>query len=428
MATGKGSARKPPTAPGTYFLSLTVENVRCFGPAQTLDLSDGHGRHAPWTIILGENGHGKTTLLTCLTMIATAPRFFGLGQGLQWYGTLLSLNRNARNVRGIIKTVAVGANGSRTIIEQELRIGGHSIYPDNATKDLVIYNYGASRRMPLTGPFAPDDRGAIFLDDDVALRDPEDWLLKADYNALLQGAEATHFGKFAERVREALVDILPEVDEIRIAPADAPGGSPRVEARTPDGWIPLRRLGFGYQSQIAWLVDLASRMFERYPDSTDPLAEPAVVLVDEIDLHMHPRWQRQLIGYLTQRFPNTQFIVTAHSPLVVQAAAGANIVLLRRQRDHVVIDNDPEVLDNWRVDQILTSELFGLPSARPPQIEDQLKERRALLAKARLSSRDRARIAELEAEIGHLPAGENAEDRRAMELIRRAAAKLQGGR
>jgi energy-coupling factor transporter ATP-binding protein EcfA2 len=116
MATGKGSARKPPTAPGTYFLSLTVENVRCFGPAQTLDLSDGHGRHAPWTIILGENGHGKTTLLTCLTMIATAPRFFGLGQGLQWYGTLLSLNRNARNVRGIIKTVAVGANGSRTII------------------------------------------------------------------------------------------------------------------------------------------------------------------------------------------------------------------------------------------------------------------------------------------------------------------------
>jgi AAA domain, putative AbiEii toxin, Type IV TA system len=42
--------------------------------------------------------------------------------------------------------------------------------------------------------------------------------------------------------------------------------------------------------------------------------EPAIVLVDEIDLHLHPKWQRQLIGFLTERFPNTQFIVTAHSP------------------------------------------------------------------------------------------------------------------
>lgn len=231
---------------------------------------------------------------------------------------------------------------------------------------------------------------------------------------------------FAERVQEALINILPEVAEIRIQPSDEPGGSPRVEARTPDGWVALRRLGFGYQSQIAWMVDFASRMFERYPDSPDPLAEPAVVLVDEIDLHMHPRWQRQIIGYLTERCPNTQFIVTAHSPLVVQAAAGANIVLLRREGDHVVIDNDPEVMENWRVDQILTSELFGVESARPPKIEPQLKERRALLAKSRLSRQDQERLAALEAEIGDLPAGESAEDRRAMDLIRRAADKLQG--
>jgi hypothetical protein len=217
------------------------------------------------------------------------------------------------------------------------------------------------------------------------------------------------------------------VAEIRIHAADEPGGSPRVEAKTPDGWVRLRRLGFGYQSQIAWLVDFASRMFEIYPDSPDPLAEPAVVLIDEIDLHMHPRWQRQLIGYLTDLCPNTQFIVTAHSPLVVQAAEGANIVLLRREGDHVVIDNDPDVLRNWRVDQILTSELFGLESARPPQIEAPLKERRDLLAKPKLTSRDRKRLAELEAQIGDLPAGESVEDRRAMELIRRAAAKLQSG-
>jgi hypothetical protein len=280
---------------------------------------------------------------------------------------------------------------------------------------------------PGRGVAGHTDLVSIFVDDDVALRDPEDWLMKADYNARLRGRDAKRFVTFANRVQDALVNILPEVEKIRIQAADEPGGSPRVEAMTPDGWVPLRGLGFGYQSQIAWLVDFASRMFERYPDSPDPLAEPAVVLVDEIDLHMHPRWQRQVIGYLTERCPNTQFIVTAHSPLVVQAAAGANIVLLRREGDHVVIDNDPEVLSNWRVDQILTSELFGLDSARPPQIEPQLKERRALLAKPKLTKRDRQRLGELEAQIGELPAGESAEDRRAMELIRRAAEKLQSG-
>jgi AAA domain, putative AbiEii toxin, Type IV TA system len=270
-----------------------------------------------------------------------------------------------------------------------------------------------------------DERVGMFLDDDVTLRDPEDWLLKADYNARLGAPDAERFAGFAKRVQDALIRILPEVADIRIQVADEPGGSPRVEARTPDGWVPLRRLGFGYQSQTTWLVDFASRMFERYPDSPDPLAESAVVLVDEIDLHMHPRWQRQIIGDLTERCPNTQFIVTAHSPIVVQAAADANIVLLRREGDHVVIDNDPEVLNNWRIDQILTSELFGLDSARPPQIEAPLKERRDLLAKPKLSSRDRKRLAALEAQIGDLPAGESAEDRRAMELIRRAAEKLQ---
>jgi translation initiation factor RLI1 len=66
-ATAPSSVRG---TPGTYFLSLTVENVRCFGPAQTLDLSDGNGRHARWTVILGENNTGKTTLLTCLAGIS----------------------------------------------------------------------------------------------------------------------------------------------------------------------------------------------------------------------------------------------------------------------------------------------------------------------------------------------------------------------
>jgi hypothetical protein len=445
-ATGRPAAR---ATPGTYFLSLTVENVRGFGPAQTLDLSDGHGRHAPWTVILGENGLGKTTLLTSLAYIAQEQnrvdeQFLGAkksdavgAHSLEQMWVWRTLIRGSSYVKARIQAVVSCFEGSRKAGRRTIEFksfGARGTFvPSKLGARLLSFHYGASRRMPELRSLAGDDhRVSLFLDDDVILRDPEDWLLKADYNAHLAGAgpdvaavDARRFAAFAERVQNALVSILPEVAELRIHAADEPGGSPRVEAKTPDGWVPLRRLGFGYQSQTAWLVDFASRMFERYPDSPDPLAEPAVVLVDEIDLHMHPRWQRQIISCLTDLCPNTQFVVTAHSPLVVQAAPGANIVLLRREGDHVVIENDPEVLENWRVDQILTSELFGLDSARPPQIEAELKERRALLAKPKLTGRDRARLAELEAQIGDLPAGESAEDRRAMELIRRAAEKLQ---
>lgn len=108
--------------------------------------------------------------------------------------------------------------------------------------------------------------------------------------------------------------------------------------------MPLRSFSLGYRTSIAWIVDFAMRLYERYPDSEKPLHEPAVCLVDEIDLHLHPRWQRQLIDFLSDQFPRTQFIVTAHSPLVVQAAEGADakIVVLRYDEDggYVLIDDD----------------------------------------------------------------------------------------
>jgi predicted ATP-binding protein involved in virulence len=139
---------------------------------------------------------------------------------------------------------------------------------------------------------------------------------------------------------------------------------------------------------------------------------------------MHPAWQRSLMSYLGERFPATQFVASAHSPLVVQGAEGANIVVLRREDDHVRIENNLDEIRNWRIDQILTSDLYGLPSARPPRLDPLLGERRKILTKARLTAADKRRLRDLERKIGRLPSGESPDELRAMELIERAARQL----
>jgi predicted ATP-binding protein involved in virulence len=169
------------------------------------------------------------------------------------------------------------------------------------------------------------------------------------------------------------------------------------------------------------MTDFASRMFEEYPDSPDPLAEPAVVLVDEIDLHLHPQFQRELHGFLTETFPKTQFIVTAHSPLILQSAPDANIILLKKEGDHVVVEQNPHEIKNWRIDQILNSDLYGNVDARPKAAEEKIERRRTLLKMEKRTKTEEAELEKLEEELVELPVGETPEAIKAMEIIQRAA-------
>ena len=82
-----------------------------------------------------------------------------------------------------------------------------------------------------------------------------------------------------------------------------------------------------------------------------------MVLIDEIDLHVHPRWQRTIMNQLSKHFTNVQFVATTHSPLMITSVSDVNVAVLQQPEagDHVVIENDPEVVEGWRFDQILVS-------------------------------------------------------------------------
>ena len=445
----------PAKRTGMYFLSLTVENTRCFGTAQTLNLTDSEGRPARWTILLGENGTGKTTILRILagfdqidtksTDIRENHPYYRaehhFRNGVDFSRELLRAGAgNAfAKARYVVTNVIADskhdthrfesqltylANGALEYVSRQLE--DTEFHPYDLI-DSVLYAYGSSRRLgssTLAEKSDDDPAGSLFTDK-VELRNAEEWLLRLDYSASKQSPIQQQQQARLDQVRRLLVDILPDVEEIRFTIPEAAHPTPRVEFQTPYGWVPLSGLGYGYQSVIAWVTDLASRMVERYPDSPNPLAEPAIVLVDEIDLHLHPTWQRTLIGFLTERFPNTQFIATAHSPLVVQAAKDANIAVLRREGDHVVIDNDVDSIRGWLVDQILTSDLFGLTTARPPEYEQALARRAELASKPKRTRAEETELKRLDERVADLPAGETATMAKELRAIQGALKLLE---
>ena len=187
-------------------------------------------------------------------------------------------------------------------------------------------------------------------------------------------------------------------------------------------------MSLGYQTLAVWLTDFASKLFIRYPDSPNPQEEPAIVLIDEIDLHLHPSWQRKLIGFLSGIFKNTQFIATAHSPLVVQAAgdAGANMVLLKREGDQTIVHQDLEDVRNWRIDQIMTSELFGLETARSLEAEGMLKRRAELLSQPKLTAAEKKELKKLTQalDLDNQPVGETPSEKHVHEVLQQLRQKL----
>jgi predicted ATP-binding protein involved in virulence len=97
---------------------------------------------------------------------------------------------------------------------------------------------------------------------------------------------------------------------------------------------------------------------------SSPLKVAGIVLIDEVDLHLHPSWQRLALSQLQDAFPNLQFIVTTHSPLVLGGIPDGKVTVLRRDEEgKVVVLKDEPSVKGWRVDQLLTGVHFDVSSS-----------------------------------------------------------------
>jgi predicted ATP-binding protein involved in virulence len=364
-----------------YFASLTVGNVKCFKEEQTIDLTNKQGNFAQWTVILGNNNTGKTTLLQCLAGLEAVP-MQGLRESQEnntYYPISVAklLNQNGRKWIQLRETIAFSsaAISSKILVTNKPRNTrwgwkndagylGISNALSHWVEELKIYSYGVNRKTSTAT--LSDSVSKMIIDSDFfssffANEEPtniEEWMLQT-YLAEKNGVKSA--GLYLEKVKKVLISgVLPDVKDLSFETSQQPPYNTYILFDTDYGKLRLHELGYGYQSSISWLGDLMKRQFDRYPDSENPLAEPAIVLVDEIDMHLHPEWQRKIIQFLSHHFPKTQFIVTSHSPLVVQSAENVNVVLLTKEGDKTIISQpDIKTFKGWTVVEIL-EELMGL--------------------------------------------------------------------
>ena len=123
-------------------------------------------------------------------------------------------------------------------------------------------------------------------------------------------------GRVLEALERAVTRFLPDYRNLRLSGGNGGGGSLLIDRGATT--LPARLLSDGERGALAIVLDLTRRLAQANPDAVDPAAEAeAVVLIDEIELHLHPAWQRRIVANLETTFPTCQFIATTHSPQVI---------------------------------------------------------------------------------------------------------------
>ncbi len=310
-------------------------------------------------------------------------------------------------------------DGSRTFlksIDKDTKLFKELIATDDSKRGWLICGYGAHRRLTgsssdVTENIPPDGRAArlvTLFHEKAALTSAEAWLIKLHHQASLdkKGSAPRRLNAVTQMINTGLLHGGVELTEI------TPNG---VYFKTPfNPRIVIDDLSDGYRTVLALVLNLLRHVEYCFDiesvlemrDGHAVITAEAVVLIDEIDAHLHPSWQRTIGAWLHQRFPNVQFIVATHSPLIatrVSEAEGMVIRLVRRKRGkgEVVEAICEEGTIGLTTDQKLTSPAFGLSTTRDVLADDMAREIERLrerLRRKEATPTERKRLRALEAE------------------------------
>lgn len=154
----------------------------------------------------------------------------------------------------------------------------------------------------------------------------------------------------------------------------------------------------------AWVGDLLYQITETFDDYKNPLDVRGLLIIDEVDLHLHPKWQRTLLDFLNKQLPNLQLIVTTHSVITAQQTPENSLFYCVRQGKEkpaiVQFEGDPGKL---LLNQLIVTEAFGNVPDESVDLEASRNRYRSLHRKKRKSAKDRVEMEDLADAIGAAP-------------------------
>ena len=281
-------------------------------------------------LVVGVNGAGKTTVLDALA--ACLAEFVFDRAKLPPHPTLVAQPGDVREGAEALDVECEFEYGGATFVYSHhkslsgARFGPNSLHangpppdfgdkPDSAAVAVLFATNRAvaSRRSPGKSAAAGGKAAAVvgaFRPRELRLGECVEWMRARE--AL--GQEQPASKRVMEILEESVGRFLPGYRNVRV------GGSSAWDLVVDHagGTLSLGQLSDGERGILAVVLDLTRRLALAYPELHDPAAESeAVVLIDEIELHLHPKWQRQILRNLSAAFPRCQFIATTHSPQVV---------------------------------------------------------------------------------------------------------------
>ena len=178
---------------------------------------------------------------------------------------------------------------------------------------------------------------------------------------------------------------------------DSEGLYPLLE--TSDGALPLHVLSQGTQSIIHFLARLVFGYAEYYDFPSDLEDKPGILIIDEIDAHLHPSWQRRIIPTLTKHFPNLQIFCSTHSPLMLAGLKEGQVQLLNRDENNkVAVSRNEDDIVGWSADEILRS-FLGVDDPTDLGTVDKLEKLQKLRRKQDLSPEESEKLERLRGEV-----------------------------
>ncbi|QRN97427.1 AAA family ATPase [Archangium violaceum] len=405
---------------------LIIHNIRSF---ERQEFSFTHeDKPYRWVTLLGENGGGKSTVLQALGLLMAGPEgaqtliprpvgwlrdeskqgllHVRFHQGKKdpgkakkpsklFHHDLMVTGRKPLSLRGRVYTepTIVGFPSPHLSWLREHAFSSRG-------QGWFAAGYGAFRRLTrsqqvIVPALEPQARYTNFLtqfNEDEPLATFERWMVYLDYVS----AKRRQSSRQAERQRDlginAINSMLPRGTRF-----DSVTEQGRILFDVGGRKVPTIAMSDGYRSVLALAGDLVWRLIQAFPKSANPLHEEGVVLIDELDIHLHPRWQRYIAGWLREQFPKLQFFVATHSPFVA-AGAGEDALTLRLTLDQGVTRVEQvETLAALSVDGILQSEAFGQLSPYSPPTQAAIDRYDALARKKRRSQAEQKEFARLRA-------------------------------